>query len=479
MTAGYDEWAAARTPALLAFALALTDDVATANAGVARALARTRAAWPRVSRDDPDLVARRHVLRVCSSSRRAAGVLRLLEERSDAEIAEILHCSESAARRHVERGLAELSAAGRGGTDPITGDPPRAMLGASSVALVSPPPPVLTGGTGRSAPPRRHRGPWLAAGAVLLLVGGVALVAHETRTPGGVISYPRVSVPDTWRYESYAGVQLEVPDTWGWGGAPIRASYFEGPRHLGSCGANQAAVLSPADHSSYVSPLTRFVGRPAMVAATCTEWGSDGTLPEGEAVWFGSPLKAGVKDLPGTVAETRQVGAQRVTVFAPGSALRRQILGTAQSVDVDGHGCPTQVVARPTAGPTGLRPTSMSVCVYSQDTGVAMLLYSTSVSATAARRYAEGVASATSASGGSSCLTPSGQWVALGLHDRRGTRWDVANLRCDRLQLAGERTAGLTVATVRDWAVAGVPAYVVAPRGGHALDDLLRAPRPY
>jgi hypothetical protein len=478
MTAGYDEWAAARTPALLAFAQALTDDVAAADAGVTRALTRTRETWPRVSRDDPDLVARRHVLRACSSSRRAAGVLRLLEDRSDAEIAEILHCSESAARRHVQRGLAELAASGSGGTDPIAGDPGGAAFGASSVALVAPSP-VLTGGGAHVAPRRRHRGPWLAAGAVLLLVGGVALVAHETRTPDGEISYPRVSVPDTWRTESYAGVQLEVPDTWGWGGAPIRASYFDGRRHLGSCGANQAAVLSPADHSSYVSTLTQFVGRPAMVAARCTEWGSDGTLPQGEAVWLGSPLPVGVKDLPGTVAETRQVGAQRVTVFAPASALRRQILGTAQLVEVDGYGCPTQVVAQPTAGPTGLRPTSMSVCVYSQDTGVATLMYSTSVSATAAQRYADEVASATSGSGGSSCVTPSGQWVALGLHDGKQTRWDVANLRCDRLQLADNRTAGLTPATVRDWAVAGVPAYVVAPTGEHSLDDLLRAPQPY
>jgi hypothetical protein len=52
----------------------------------------------------------------------------------------------------------------------------------------------------------------------------------------------------------------------------------------------------------------------------------------------------------------------------------------------------------------------------------------------------------------------------------------VVNLGCDRIELAAGRSAALAPATVRDWAVGGVTAYVGAPRGGPALDDYFRAP---
>src|SRR5947199_10651527 len=109
MTAGYDEWCAARTRPLLAFAAALVDDATAADAAVTRAVGCVRERWSRISRDDPDLEARRLVVRACSSPRRAAVALRVLEERSDAEIAEVLRCSEAAARHHLQRGFADRS----------------------------------------------------------------------------------------------------------------------------------------------------------------------------------------------------------------------------------------------------------------------------------------------------------------------------------------------------------------------------------
>jgi hypothetical protein len=63
MTGDYEEWAAARTPSLLAFASALTEDDEVAHAAVTRALAQLRPAWSRVMRDDPDIEARRMVAR--------------------------------------------------------------------------------------------------------------------------------------------------------------------------------------------------------------------------------------------------------------------------------------------------------------------------------------------------------------------------------------------------------------------------------
>jgi hypothetical protein len=472
MTAGYDEWAAARTTSLLAFASALAEDDRAAEAAVTAALTRTSAAWPRVADDDPDLEARRHVVRACSTTRRAAVVLRVLEGRSDAEIAEVLRCSESGARRHVQRGVADVHRQ-TGAADPLAGMRDRlvARAGSAPTQLLTREP------TTRPTPPRRRtRGPWLAALGVLALVVGTAYAADTSRQQNGIISYPKVHAPETWRYESYAGVQLRVPDTWGWGASPVRSSIFAGPRHLGSCGTNEAAVLSPLDDASYVSPLTSFVGRPAMLTDRCMSWGSAGTMPAREAVWFDSPLGVGLKTLGPTVAETRAVGDQHVTVFAPESSLRRQILGTVERVDVDGNGCPTQAIVRPTAGPGDLEPEALSVCVYSQDTGAATLMYSGTVSAGGARAFTTRLDGALTR-GDTSCPTPSGRWVALGLQGHGGTRWDVVNLGCGRIETVDGRTAELTTNTVRDWATGGVTAYVGVPRDGErALAEYFRAP---
>ena len=90
-------------------------------------------------------------------------------------------------------------------------------------------------------PRRRGRVVQAAVLAVVLLVGGVAFVAHQSRTPPGATSYPSTQAPQSWRYESYAGVQVQVPADWGWGGAPLRMDIFHGKDSLGSCGSSSAA----------------------------------------------------------------------------------------------------------------------------------------------------------------------------------------------------------------------------------------------
>jgi hypothetical protein len=213
-----------------------------------------------------------------------------------------------------------------------------------------------------------------------------------------------------------------------------------------------------------------------MVTERCMSWGSEGAVPTGDGVWFDSPFPVGQKPLGPTVAETREVGGLRVTAFSAQPALRRQILGTAGRVGVDAHGCPTRPLAAPTAGPHDLEPSGLSVCVYSQDTGASSLLYSTLVSAGAARAYAERVAAAAPAHG-SPCGTPSGRWVALGLHGSGGVRWDVVDLGCGAVRTGPDGTRLLTADSVRDWATDGIPAYVNPPRAADAaLRQLLRAP---
>ena len=452
MAGAFDDWAAARTASLLRFAHALTEDGSGAEAAVGRALVRTHRSWASVERgEDPDLLARRFVVDASASRRRAAVVLRLLEDRSDAEIAEVLGTSPAFARSQVQRGLATLREDLPAAADAIVVDRLHARATAAPTQLARPP--ALTDPT----PHRRGRTVWVAAVAVLALLVVVAGVSRANRTPEGVITYPSVHAPDDWRYESYAGVQVRVPETWGYGGAPLRADFAGG--RLGACGANQAAVLSTADTATYVTTATPFAGRPSIMTDLCVSWGSDGVMPSTDAVWFGSPLAVGVKDVGSVTAETRAVGGQRVTVFSRESALRRQILGTAETVDVDGNGCPVRVVQAPAPGPDSLAPTSLSVCIYSQDTGTPVLMWSGRVDARSARAYADAVEQAGPAR---PCPgVPTGRWVALGLHGDAGTHWDVVDLRCGVI----ERPDGpvpLTPATVRDWARDGVTAYAVA-----------------
>ena len=456
MAGAFDEWAAARTPSLLRFAHALTEDGPAAEAATQKALERTRRSWTDVERgDDPDLLARRFLVDACPSRRRAAVVLRVLEDRTDAEIAEVLGTSHSFARAQVQRGLATFPDDLPGGADTTLGDRLHAHATTAPTQLARPL-------TTTEAPPRRHgRAVWVSVAAVLALVVTVAVVSRATRTAPGVITYPSVHAPADWRYESYDGVQVQVPATWGYGGAPLHADFLHG--RLAACGANQASVLSSADTATYVTSATPFVGRPSKMTDACVPWGSDGSTPTGTAVWFDSPLPVGVKNVGAVLAETRAVGGQHVTVFAGESALRRQILGTAEVVDVDANGCPTRAVQVPTAGPASSTPTSLSVCVYSQDTGTTALMWSGHLDSRAAQTYADALRQA--GHSGHACMSvPTGRWVALGLHGDGGTRWDVVDLRCGAI----ERPVGtvpLTPATVRDWARDGVTAYAVAPPG--------------
>ena len=465
MVGQYDEWAAARTPALLRLAHALTGDADSAEEAVRRALARIRDEWPRMVRGDPDLEVRRVLVRSCAGRDRAAIVLRRGEELSDAEIANVLGCSASAARRHVARGLAAA--------EPIDEPPPSdadpLVPGTVGVALLE-----RRDVDVAREPRRRGRAVRAAVLAIVLLVGGVAYVAHESRTPVGVISYPSGGARQTWRYESYGGVQVQVPADWGWGGAPFRMDIFHGKNSLGSCGSSQAAVQPTEDGSSYVSSATGFTGRPVKMSDSCMSWGSDGTMPSGDALWFASPLDVGQRSVGPVVAETREVGGQHVTVFSAHSALRRQILGTAQVVDTDANGCPTQPVLRPTPGPDGLRPDAMSVCAYSQDSGTAVLLWSGEVVRRAAQEYVDTLRTASPDATPAACPTvPSGTWVALGVHGDGGTRWDLVDLSCARIRSTDGAQWPLTRATVSDWAGGGVAAYVPQPApASHGLEGL-------
>ncbi|MDX6359390.1 MAG: hypothetical protein QOH37_2444 [Nocardioidaceae bacterium] len=494
MASGFDEWVTARTPSLLRFAHVLAGTDEAAQKAVRTALARLWSSWETDRRAvEPDLRARDAVVRACPSRwpahvpdrapvtvgagspevderpvaawlgtlplrRRAVVVLTYLEARPDHDVADVLGLSEASVRSQRQRALATLPA----GVPAEPGARGQAISAALEVLASSATTHLPDLRAGIEPPPARpRRGPWLAVLAVLGLVVGVAWITHENRSPSGVITYPKLTVPATWRVESYAGVQVRVPATWGWGGAPIHADFFEGSSRLGACGADQAAVGPDSSTTSDASSTTGFVGRPAVLTFRCVPWGSDGVMPSTDALWFGSPMKLGFKALGPVVAETRAIGGQRVTVFSADPQLRREVLGSAEAVDTDANGCPTRAVQAPVAGPSGLTASSMSVCVYSQDTGVPVLLWSGREDAAAARHYVDAVAGA---SAGACTSSPQGEWVALGLAGDGGERWDVVNLGCARIMTARGPAASLGPGTLGPWAHNAIRAYVSGPR---------------
>lgn len=147
----FDDWVAARVPALLRFAYLVTGSQHAAEDAVQGALTMVCEKWARVSRtDDPDVYVRRMVVnahvsswrrtgrrelsvadvresssddpadsvarddavwQVCSAlppQQRAAVVLRFYEDLDYPEIARVLGIAEVTVRSHVHRGLAAL-----------------------------------------------------------------------------------------------------------------------------------------------------------------------------------------------------------------------------------------------------------------------------------------------------------------------------------------------------------------------------------
>lgn len=343
----------------------------------------------------------------------------------------------------------------------------------------------------------RSRAPWLlgvAATAVAVAVVGVPLTlqAVDDQGPrdhrGAAATDPALppGAPDDWRVESYGGIQVRVPPTWGWGGAPFEESWTGGD--VIGCGSTTAFVVPGSDDYEFVDQDTPFVGRPAMMTDACEGYDLRFTFPQVDAVWLDSPIGVGVRDLRGgQVAETVEVGDLRATVFSRDDELRRRILGTAEAVAVDGNGCPNRPGMMPRADRGSLVPESMSACLYDTEGGTTTLVWSGIRSARQASDYVAAYDARSAAYDPLRvCGAPaSGQWIALGIHGTDGgTRWDVVSFECGQVVAAYRSAAGevapaaapLAEDTVRPWAGGGVRAYAWGPtRGaGGKMDDFFR-----
>lgn len=279
-----------------------------------------------------------------------------------------------------------------------------------------------------------------------------------------------------WRVESYGSVQIRVPTTWGWGGAPTDPL---GDGQLADCGATRAFV-APGDTAYESAPAgTAFVGRPVMMTDVCA--GGGDPHPTVDAVWLGAAVKDGTQTYAdGTVRETRTVNGVTVTVFSADTALRRAILGTAEPGDVDANNCPAappeisadQYLRAGTEGTLS----RVSVCLYQRQPRGMTLLWSGSSSGTGVAAYDRAMTAALAAGPSKATKPDEFQQLYLGRDYGPGPA-DGPMLRWDRVDFDGHGIATvdadgntlsvpLTEAVVGPWASGQAPlkAYAVGPR---------------
>lgn len=212
---------------------------------------------------------------------------------------------------------------------------------------------------GRSGPPIT------AAIVVWLLLGACSTSSSAPATvvtPGGPRGSATVDrgvpvLPDGWRWEALGGVQVGVPDSWGWGNSSQR---------LGQWCVEEG-------------PLTPMVGRPGVATAVGCPPARDGgpepaTLIANtgmvvELAWAFDDVDDGAQG----DQEIRRIGDVVLRVNAPAD-LRKRILATVHRTDMDANGCPMQLPpgfepgsrpqpARDVTALTGV--TSLAACRYS------------------------------------------------------------------------------------------------------------------
>jgi len=338
--------------------------------------------------------------------------------------------------------------------------------------------------------PRRERrkGLWFAAAAAVVVVGVPVAVAQlrdgDSATPSTPQETEAVIVPDGWRPESYDGIQVRVPPTWGWGGAPFEASWAD-QRTL-ACGAEAFLAPGSSDYEN-VKPGTPYVGRPVPMTDVCSVVDPERPPePTSPYVWLDASVPLGSVEFDNDyVRETIQVGDGTVSVATDDAGLRAQILASAESVALDANGCRTHLgeppEPKPGSGELG-EVDSLSICVYDLDgAGRATLTASDRVGDERATSYLERGQAERVVFDPGACSSDdrSGQWVAIAVNgrvDQTGEPWtrtDVANFDCRWI----ETPTGfypLSRDIVETWATEVVRAYVVGPVEADDLTGLFQ-----
>lgn len=306
---------------------------------------------------------------------------------------------------------------------------------------------------------RRRLSATVGVAAAVAVIAPIAVVAATRNTS----PTPVADHPSSWRAESYNGIQLWVPPSWGWGMTPVTTG--EG---LQQCGYGAYAGSGSTGDLRYskADATPPYVGRPMPVGTSCP-------APPREQVahvWFDSPLPAGTAGTATTIA-VQGLTPFRITVADADAAERSAILDSIERVDTDANGCLAARTGDAVSSPRG----PASVCLYYVRRGSASdrtyvqdgyLFYSTTVDGQSAQVVATIKGSRPGAGEESSplCL------VAQGLSAVTMTLQSTGRLVSYTLPMslcAGQRLTYnapgdihlVTKSSVRLWAVDAVPLY--------------------
>ncbi|ONI66870.1 hypothetical protein BWI15_27155 [Kribbella sp. ALI-6-A] len=275
----------------------------------------------------------------------------------------------------------------------------------------------------------------LACAAVIVAAAGVqSLTRPEDSGPAASLAQP----PPGWHWESYANVEVQVPDQWAEISAgPLATCPTEKPRWDGWIG-RPSTLPAPA------------MGCPTAVGATAATVGEPADrVPY---VLFDLNAEPGVTQYDaGWTKEVRSVGALRLEVFGTDAAVRARILDSARTIDgVDSRGCaPTH----PAATNAAVRPTgeglaavgtaaSIRICAYRTETlsQVPPLLASAELTGEQAREVGAALLNAPGSDGlavtksgkvataTSKCTTGDEEILVLHVHGDRGDQEVVVRL---------------------------------------------------
>jgi hypothetical protein len=339
--------------------------------------------------------------------------------------------------------------------------------------------------TGR--PWRTRAGIGLAAAAVAgIAVGGVALLGSDDGIRSGgreaTEPTPTVTTVSGWRTEYWRDVQVDVPEDWGWGGAPMPDIVDPESGSNGEpidCGA-EAYIAADGTRLLNGDDTMPYVGRPIIQTDACFGGVGEGRwrTPTAPYVWLGAPVGPGsVEFANGYVMETREVSGSTVSVATQDPALRERILDTAGSVPTGELDCRARLSEPPrhSVSIEGIiEPTAMTVCAYERGaSGEIELVYATAVDGAAAQAVLDNLGPDQVVPGWDErpCEEPEHEWVVLKMEGRdiiSPTQY-VADIPvhlgdCPAIMANGDWV--LRPENVAPWAVDGLPAYVVGPRSG-------------
>lgn len=157
--------------------------------------------------------------------------------------------------------------------------------------------------------------------------------------------------PTAWRTEVWHDVQLEVPEDWAFGYAPVADGDDVLECAVGPAGSDGADTTTP------------YVGRPGYGSDVCDGSG-DVEPPSQDFVWFGSPLEVGESGTEDRPVITVEAGTERVTVGAAPDVVEA-VVDSVREVDEDAHGCPSSAKPRTGFPVEGYgKNLALSVCFY-------------------------------------------------------------------------------------------------------------------